>query len=468
MSLLLAGKPFTFLQDKRLTLPDYSFGIPDGFMAAQTEDDYEFFMWYAEDESGASSDRIIFFAGPFLENELANRFGVDAWSSFFEFEYFKSLSIASEEEKPLRYEIYRNRQSAAIIKEMSEGIYHISVGGKRGAKQFRIQIKDEQILKEFSWDHMKAWIDTIKLSEPIDEGKQINDSTFFGSELTEALADEICDNLQRKVDIVNRVFVMKKELMTEKQSVQKVDPITAQKEMIALVEDFTAEMDKLMNQAFFMYRALNLANRGNENLTKIRKVLDLFEQYKMVEIDGPLAPISRESRLNREPDMFDLPEFSDEPEAEEMEGMVSVSQVSGLASRAARLDAQKAQQEEKEEAKLAKPDIYLAPDQSVMPKTAEEEEKAKKKKGLGAGSIIAIIIGLILWLVACAAGVYYLQTEYLPRKHYEKAMTLYDSEKYMQAYEEFKLAGSYSDATWRMEGCQKKLAEDNEEQGTNQ
>ena len=103
-----------------------------------------------------------------------------------------------------------------------------------------------------------------------------------------------------------------------------------------------------------------------------------------------------------------------------------------------------------------------------MPKTAETEEKAKKKKGLGAGSIIAIIIGLILWLVACAAGVYYLQTEYLLKKHYEKAMTLYDSEKYMQAYEEFKLAGSYSDATWRMEGCQKKLEEDNEEQGTNQ
>lgn len=462
MSLQLAGKPFIFSENKRLTLKDYSFGIPDGYMAAETDDDYEFFMWLAEEGQTSSSDKIIFFAGPFVENEFANQFGVDAWMSFLEFEYYKGLEIAKDEDKPLRYEMYKNRNFAAIIKEMSKGIFFITIGLHTGIKQLRIQIKDEAFIEQFQMEHVKAWIETVKLTVPVSEGKQINDSTFFGSELNAELATEICDNLQRKMDNVNRVFVMKKQLMEEKQSYLKVDPITAQKELIALVENFTAEIDKLLNQAFFMYRALNLANRGNENLAKIREALNVFDQYKTVEVKGPLSVINRESRLNREPNMFDLPEFSEEPDEEEVSGPVTVSEVSTLASQVAKeeaIEAAKEAERMEQEKPLPKPDVYLVPDASVMPDAAEEAT-VKKEKKKGKSWIVILVLAIILWLALAAGGVYYMQTTYLPHKHYEKAMSLYNSEKYSLAYDEFKLAGDYMDAKWHMEDCQSKQKEE--------
>lgn len=463
MSLQLGGKPFSFLEGKRLTLSTYSFGIPDGYLAAETEDDYEFFMWFAEGDQ-ATSDRIIFFAGPFMENEFADQFGIDAWSSFLEFEYYKGLSMAKEEEKPLSYEMYRNRNFACIIKEMSEGIYYITIGFKSGTKQLRIQIKDQEMLKEFSLEHIKAWIDTVQLAEPIDEGKAINDSTFFGADLTEGLADEICENMKKKIASVNKVFVMKKQLMLEKQEYQKVDPITAQKELITLVESFTAEIDKLMNQAFFMYRALNLANRGNENLTKIREALGVFDTYKMVEVKGPLAMISRESRLNREPNMFDLPEFTEEAGAEEAEEVLSVSQVSSLASKVAIEEAKEAERIEKEEKPLPKPDVYLAPDSTVMPELADESEvKKNKEKRKGKGWLVILLLGILAWLFVTASGIYYVQTVYMPQKHYEKALLLYDAKKYDLAYDEFMHAGDYRDAKVMAAQCQKNEQRQDEE-----
>ena len=188
----------SYKKDIRCGDEKYSIGIPDSFEIEKNVDDRAFIAWLPDGAADYNEAKIVFYDGKIVsENDndprlytpessaalLENTF----WSSPVHSLFQGAKIIPLNESSPggiiiAQYEIY-DVESAIH--------YHIQFCFKGCVKSMRVLILDVTEEDIPACDNMVVeWLKTLKLTEPLDVAKELDDPSFVNNELNQELVDE--------------------------------------------------------------------------------------------------------------------------------------------------------------------------------------------------------------------------------------------------------------------------------------